>query len=71
MKARIKKTGEIVDILRFSANGSYTVYRDSLGMEHGENINYYTDFEEINLILNVTLIIPRIKLKDNNQNYLV
>lgn len=51
MKARIRKTGEIVDVICF--NGShvrshidFVSYRDSNGDEHDrESLNYYWDFE--------------------------
>lgn len=55
MKARNRKTGEIVDIIfysQLSATGrssqDYVSYIDSKGVEHEkENLNYYWDFEEI------------------------
>lgn len=56
MKARIRKTGEIVDVvcyggsaLRRSAALDYVKYIDSQGVEHSESnhLNYYWDFEPI------------------------
>ncbi len=54
MKARIRKTGEIVDIIShnsFSTIRSYidfVSYIDSKGIEHDrESLNYYWDFEPI------------------------
>lgn len=55
MKARNRKTGEIVDIIfysQISATGrssqDYVSYIDSKGVEHEkENLNYYWDFEEV------------------------
>ena len=52
-KAKIKKTGEIVDIICYScttSRGSHdsVSYIDSRGVEHEkEPLNYYWDFEEI------------------------
>lgn len=54
MKAKIRKTGEIVDIIyyyNFSTARSpkdYVSYIDSQGVEHDrESLNYYWDFEPI------------------------
>lgn len=53
MKARIRKTGEIVDIICLSGStirsSQDTVsYIDSNGVEHdSESLNYYWDFEPI------------------------
>ena len=56
MKARIRKTGEIVDVicyggspLRRSEVLDYVNYIDSQGVEHTEpnHLNYYWDFEPI------------------------
>ena len=48
MKARIKETGEIVDVLRWGSDGSYTVYVNSVGREINDaTMNYYKDFELI------------------------
>lgn len=55
MKARNRKTGEIVDIIFYSqlsaierSSQDYVSYIDSKGVEHEkENLNYYWDFEEV------------------------
>lgn len=55
MKARNRKTGEIVDIIFYSqlseagrSSQDYVSYIDSKGVEHEkENLNYYWDFELI------------------------
>jgi len=53
MKARIRKTGEIVDIVCYTgttsrATGDTVSYIDSNGVEHyRENLNYFIDFEEV------------------------
>lgn len=54
MKARIRKTGEIVDIITYSGStirNEYidkVSYIDSKGVEHDrETLNYYWDFETI------------------------
>jgi len=55
MKARNRKTGEIVDIIFYSqlsaverSSQDYVSYIDSKGVEHEkENLNYYWDFEPI------------------------
>ena len=56
MKARIKKTGEIVDVICYGGSPQrrsdaldYVNYIDSQGVEHTEpnNLNYYWDFEPI------------------------
>lgn len=55
MKARNRKTGEIVDIIFYSqlseagrSSQDYVSYIDSQGVEHEkENLNYYWDFEPI------------------------
>lgn len=56
MKAKLKKTGEIVDVICYggtphsrSAVSDYVNYIDSQGVEHTEhnNLNYYWDFEPI------------------------
>lgn len=46
-KFRIRSTGEIVEIISFGNNGSFTEYIDSDGDYHNEELNYFTDFEEI------------------------
>lgn len=53
MKARIRKTGEIVDIITYSGStirNEYidkVSYIDSKGVEHDrETLNYYWDFEQ-------------------------
>lgn len=56
MKARIRKTGEIVDVICYSGVASrrntaldYVKYIDSQGVEHIEpnQLNYHWDFEPI------------------------
>lgn len=54
MKARIRKTGEIVDIIGYNhcstirSHQDYVSYIDSKGIEHDrESLNYYWDFEPI------------------------
>lgn len=56
MKARIRKTGEIVDVICYGGSPNrrsdaldYVNYIDSQGVEHTEsnNLNYYWDFEPI------------------------
>ena len=53
MKAKIRKTGEVVDIVCFNCNTrrckyDSVSYIDSKGAEHVEEpLNYYWDFEEI------------------------
>lgn len=56
MKARIRKTGEIVDIICYGGSPKersgvldYVNYIDSQGVEHTEpnHLNYYWDFEPI------------------------
>lgn len=53
MKARIRKTGEIVDIIAYDDYKTRSVfdrvsYIDSKGVEHpNEHLNYYWDFEPI------------------------
>lgn len=52
MKAKIRKTGEIVDVICYNhcstirSHQDYVSYIDSKGIEHdGESLNYYWDFE--------------------------
>ena len=56
MKARIRKTGEIVEVICYGGNPlnrsdvvDYVNYIDSQGVEHTEpnHLNYYWDFEPI------------------------
>lgn len=54
MKAKIRKTGEIVDVISYSGStirNEYidkVSYIDSKGVEHErESLNYYWDFEQI------------------------
>lgn len=53
MKAKIRKTGEIVDIIAYDDYKTRSVfdrvnYIDSKGVEHpNEHLNYYWDFEPI------------------------
>lgn len=56
MKAKIRKTGEIVDVICYGGSPNrrsdaldYVNYIDSQSIEHTEsnNLNYYWDFEPI------------------------
>lgn len=54
MKAKIRKTGEIVDVICYNhyttirSHQDYVSYIDSKGIEHDrESLNYYWDFEPI------------------------
>ena len=55
MKKRIRKTGEIVDVINYSApnverdKGDYVSYIDSKGVEHHveRGLNMYWDFENV------------------------
>lgn len=56
MKAKIRKTGEIVDVISYSGStirNEYidkVSYIDSKGVEHDrETLNYYWDFEQIDI----------------------
>lgn len=57
MKAKFRKTGEIVDIISWSSNTTrdndldYVSYIDSNGIEHPnvKGLNFYWDFESIDL----------------------
>jgi len=57
MKAKIRKTGEIVDVICYNtcstirSHQDYVSYIDSNGIEHDrESLNYYWDFEPIETI---------------------
>lgn len=50
MKAKIKATGEIVEIVSYGVYGSYTNYVDKTGKFCQTTLNYYTDFEQIDCI---------------------
>lgn len=54
MKAKIRKTGEIVDVITYNqcstirSSRDFVSYIDSKGVEHDrESLNYYWDFESI------------------------
>lgn len=53
MKAKIRETGEIVDIIDYNVNTSsrsisdFVSYTDSKGIVHSTSLNYYWDFEPI------------------------
>ena len=56
MKARIRKTGEIVDVICYNnystirSHQDNVSYIDSKGLEHDrESLNYYWDFEPIEI----------------------
>lgn len=60
MKAKIRKTGEIVDIISHNVystirnNRDYVSYIDSKGIEHDrEPLNYYWDFEPIPTLIEI------------------
>lgn len=60
MKARIRKTGEIVDVINYNrccsirSHQDYVSYIDSKGEEHDrESLNYYWDFEPIDTMAEV------------------
>ena len=60
MKARIRKTGEIVDVISYNtcstirSHQDYVSYIDSKGEEHDrESLNYYWDFEPIETVTEV------------------
>lgn len=59
MKAKIRKTGEIVDVICYGGSPNrrsdvldYVKYIDSQGVEHTEpnHLNYYWDFEPIETV---------------------
>jgi hypothetical protein len=58
MKAKIRKTGEIVDVISFNCSTirnslDYVSYIDSKGVEHDrESLNFYWDFEPIETTTN-------------------
>lgn len=45
MKAKIKSTGEIIDVISWSANGTYVCFINAHGEEEKREINYYKDLE--------------------------
>ncbi len=47
MKARDKKTGEIVDVERYGADGSYTMFRNSEGELMNLPVSFYDNYVEI------------------------
>jgi len=60
MKARIRKTGEIVDVISYNtcstirSHQDYVSYIDSKGEEHDrESLNYYWDLEPIETVAEV------------------
>lgn len=60
MKARVRKTGEIVDVIAFShytnrTDCDYVSYIDSKGVEHDTitGLNFYWDFEPIENITDI------------------
>ena len=64
MKAKIRKTGEIVDIICYNqystirSHQDYVSYIDSKGIEHDrELLNYYWDFDLDSLFLIVVLLL--------------
>ena len=47
MKAKIKRTGEIVEVESYGADGSYTVFRNSEGELMKLPIDFNKEFEQI------------------------
>ena len=45
MKAKIKSTGEIIDVISWSAIGTYVCFINAHGEEEKREINYYKDLE--------------------------
>ena len=72
MKKRIRKTGEIVDVITFSAisttdryNEDYVGYIDSKGVEHRceRGLNIYWDFEELEEVLSTGIDWEQVRIK--------
>lgn len=69
MKAKFRKTGEIVDIISWSSNTTrndvldYVSYIDSNGIEHPnvKGLNFYWDFESIDLENRVKILEDRVE----------
>ena len=47
MKCRIKSSGEIVDVIGWSFDGSWTHYVDINGIDTTDGLDYYKNFEPI------------------------
>ena len=47
MKAKDKRTGEIVEIVRYGNDGSYTVFRNSEGKLMNLPVSFFDNYEEI------------------------
>ena len=47
MKAKDKRTGEIVEIVRYGNDGSYTVFRNSEGELMNLPVSFFDNYEEI------------------------
>ena len=72
MKKRIRKTGEIVDVISFTApcganrsgTNDFVSYVDSKGYEH-ENVplNYYWDFEDVEEVLSTDIDWEQVRIK--------
>lgn len=68
MKAKIRKTGEIVDIISWSSDttrdnvSDYVSYIDSNGIEHPnvKGLNFYWDFESIDLENRIKILEDRV-----------
>lgn len=72
MKKRIRKTGEIVDVITYSAisttdryNDDYVGYIDSKGVEHHceRGLNIYWDFEDVEEVLNTDIDWEEVRIK--------
>ena len=61
MKARNRKTGEIVDVINYSnsttrLDSNFVSYIDSNGIEHeAERLNYFWDFEPLEIPIETKL----------------
>lgn len=73
MKKRIRKTGEIVDMISYSRYPStarnpdldWVSYIDSKGMEHEheKGLNIYWDFEEVEEVLSTDIDWEQVRIK--------
>lgn len=45
MKAKIKATGDIVEVVAYGVDGSYTNYVDRKGDFHTTTLNFYSELE--------------------------
>lgn len=68
MKKRLRKTGEIVDVISFTANRSdindFVSYVDSKGNEYvNVPLNYYWDFEDIEEVKSTDIDWEQVRIK--------